>query len=241
MLKPWGYPVESELHVHRPKRVLKTYLCQTSAAFSFSAVPTARTEACGRGGHLSAYAGIADCNAVPAHRRHPVAHHGECGDGYTCGCAGVLLPDRWEDEALLRALLVPVRRDWSTLGVVLVLLDDGLRLESGVAQRGAVVMGIVDRGLATHRGRTLVTGIGGMVFGRSSRSSGKVHLWMRCLVIGTDLLRLRALGLIPGRAVWVFSGCGRRGSILVVPLRMLRVRLVVRRGSAHRWNDRGGR
>lgn len=83
-----------------------------------------------------------------------------------------------------------------------------------------------------------MAGIGGLVFG--GRGSRKIHLWMRVLVIGTDLLRLCALGLIPGRAERVLRGCVRRCSILVVPLRMLRVCLVIRGGSAHGWNDRGG-
>lgn len=84
-----------------------------------------------------------------------------------------------------------------------------------------------------------MTGIGRVILGRSGRRSGKVHR-MRVLVIGTHLLRWGTLGLIPGRAEWILSGRVRRRSILVVPLRMLRVSLRIGRGSAHRWNDRGG-
>ena len=87
-----------------------------------------------------------------------------------------------------------------------------------------------------------MTGIGRGILGRSSLSSGKVHR-MRVLVIRTNLLWWCTLGLIPRRAEWVLSGrVRRRRSILVVPLRMLRVRVKLRigRGSAHRWNDRGG-
>ena len=85
-----------------------------------------------------------------------------------------------------------------------------------------------------------MAGISGVVFSRSRRGGGKVHLWMRVLMIRTNLLRLRSLWLIPGRAVRILRGRVRRRSILVVPLRMLRGRLMVGRVSAHRWNDRGG-
>jgi hypothetical protein len=102
---------------------------------SLSAAPTARAEACGEGRrHLSPYAGIANRNAIPAHPRHPGAHHGKRRDSDTSGRAGVLLlSDRGEDQALLRALLVAMRCDWPTLGVVRILLDDGLRLWGSMA------------------------------------------------------------------------------------------------------------
>lgn len=186
---------------------------------------------------LSPNAGVANGNAVPAHRRHPGVHHRECRDGNSSRCAGVLLPDRWEDQALLWALLMTVCCDWSTLGVVLILLDDGLGLGHGVPYRGAVVVSVVDRRLSAHCRRTLMTGIGGVIIGWSGWSSRKVY-GMRVLL----LLRWRALRLIPGRAEWILSGRVRRRSILVVPLWMLRVRVGERVGvgSAHRWNDRGG-
>jgi hypothetical protein len=79
-----------------------------------------------------------------------------------------------------------------------------------------------------------VTGVSGVVFCRGSRSGGKVHLWMRGLVSGADLLRL-PLGWMSGRAVRVLSSCCCRS--ILVPLRMLRVRLVERGDSAHRWDD----
>ena len=86
-----------------------------------------------------------------------------------------------------------------------------------------------------------MTGVGRVVFGRSRWGRGKVH-WMRVLVIGAHLLWWRALGLIPGGAEWILGGRIRRRSILVVPLRMLRVRVRLREGlgSAHRRDDRGG-
>lgn len=82
-----------------------------------------------------------------------------------------------------------------------------------------------------------MAGISGVIFCRSSRGGRKIHLWMRVLMIRAHLLRVRALWLIPGRAVRILSGCVRRRSILVVPLRMLRGRLMVGGVSAHRWND----
>ena len=75
-----------------------------------------------------------------------------------------------------------------------------------------------------------MTGIGRVVFSRSRRRSGKVHLWVR-------VLRWSALGLIPRRAEGILRGGIRRSSILVVPLR---VHLGVGGGSIHRRNDRGG-
>jgi len=124
---------ERELHVHRPERVLKMHLCQISAALLLQCSSDRADGSCGRGRHLSPYAGIANSNPVPAHRRHSGAHHWKRRDGDTSGCTRVLLPNRWEDQALLRALLMPMRRDWPTLGVVLVLLDDGRRLGDRVA------------------------------------------------------------------------------------------------------------
>lgn len=109
------------------------HLCQSSAALLLQCSPgRAAGSQRGRTGHLSPYAGIAHGNAVPAHRRHPGAYHRECRDGDTRGGAGVLLSDRREDQALLRALLVPVRCDRSALGVVLILLNDRLRLGDSV-------------------------------------------------------------------------------------------------------------
>ena len=100
-------------------------------------------------------------------------------------------------------------------------------------------MGIVDRRLTAHRRRTLMAGISGVIFCRSGWGGGKIHLWMRVRMIRTDLLRMRALWLIPGRAVRILRGRVRGRSILVVPLRMLRGCLMVRGVSAHRWNDCG--
>ena len=110
------------------------HLCQISAALLLQCSSDRADGSCDGARHLSPYAGVANSNAVPAHRRHSVAHHRECRDSNTGGCTRVLLlPDRREDQALLWALLVPVRRDWATLGVVLVLLDDGRRLGDSMA------------------------------------------------------------------------------------------------------------